>query len=343
MDGVMNDDLQKWLPIRVWPEHGEWRVDWCWFGDMPLNRPFYRDSVQQAMRLPFNQALRRNTPLASLLDWHHASPGVAPRAFIYHASRCGSTLIAQLLAGIDRHIVLSEPPPLDSLLRAPLIDPVAPAQQADWLRALLSAFAQVRRGSEEGLVVKLDAWNIFEADVLQRLYPTTPWIFLYRDPLEIVVSQLRQPGAHTVPGMLGPSPLDVCAAEAAQLSPLEFVARSIGKILQQGLAQCREHGGVPVNYRELPDAVWGRLAPLFDVRASDVAHVQALAHYDAKQPSLHFIADSQRKRDGASAEVQAAVERWAREPYEALERLRLSSRAAGIAQAPSPIGEARVT
>lgn len=323
----MDSDLRHWLPIRVWQTQGEWRVDWCWFGDRPLTEPFYRDSVQRALRLPFNQALRRVTPLASLLDWHQASPGVAPRAFIHHASRCGSTLVAQLLAGLDRHIVLSEPPPLDSLLRAHLVDAMAPPRQAAWVRALLSAFAQPRRGMEEGLVVKLDAWNIFEADLLRRLYPTTPWIFLYRDPLEIVVSQLRQPGAHAVPGMLGPSALACSPEEAAGMSPPEFVARSIGRILHQGLAQCRQNGGVPVNYRELPDAVWGRLAPLFEVREADLAGLRQIAGRDAKQPHQGFSADSAAKREAASAEVRAAVERWAREPYLALERLRLSAAA----------------
>lgn len=334
----MNTDLQHWLPIRVWLAEGEWRVDWCWFGDRPLTEPFYRDSVQRALRLPFNQAMRRETPLAGLLAWQQASPGVAPRAFIHHASRCGSTLLAQLLAGIDRHIVLSEPPPLDSLLRAHFADAPAPGQQAAWVGALLSAFAQPRRGVEEGLVVKLDAWNIFEADFLHRLYPTTPWIFLYRDPLEIVVSQLRQPGTHTVPGLLGPSALAFPPEQAAGMSPEEFAARSIGRILDQGLAQCRRNGGVPVNYCELPDALWGRLAPLFDVRESDLAGLQQIAGRDAKQPHQGFSADSAAKRESASAEVRAAVERWALAPYQALERLRLSTATSGAT--PSP-GQAR--
>ncbi|MHA6493515.1 sulfotransferase family protein [Pseudomonas borbori] len=334
MDGAMNDDMQQWLPIRVWRVDGEWRVDWCWFGDTPLREPFYRDSVQKALRLPFNQAMRRNTSIDALRDCQQNHPALAPQMFIHHASRCGSTLMAQLLAGIDRYSVFSEPPPLDSLLRAHLLDDAAAAQQADWVRGLLHAFGQPRRGTEESLIIKLDAWNIFEADFLHALYPHTPWLFLYRDPLEIVVSQVRQPGVHMVPGMLGPSALAFTAEQIAQMSPVEFAVRSIGRILQQGLEQCRQNGGVLVNYRELPGAVWDRLGPIFGIRQSEVAQLERIAGFNAKQPSMDFTPDSARKREAASADVHAAVERWAREPYEALEQLRLASIVSGRVQVP---------
>jgi hypothetical protein len=323
MEGMnMSEDLHGWLPIRAWRRDGEWRVDWCWFGEQQLTRPFFRDDVDLALRLPFNQAFRRETPLAALLDWQAASQGLAPGALIFHASRCGSTLLAQLLASSERNIVLSEPPPLDNLLRAHFLDPDAAVQQPGWVRALLSAYGQRRRGSEERLLIKLDAWNVFEAPLLSGLYPDTPRIFLYRDPLEIVVSQLRQPGLHSVPGLLGPSALDFSEDEARAMSPLEFASRSIGRILEQGLKLCRRHGGVPVNYSELPDALWGRLAPLFDVGEADVPRLRELAAFDAKQPAMWFSADSQRKREAADDRVREAVDRWARAPYESLEALR---------------------
>ncbi|MET1078260.1 MAG: sulfotransferase family protein [Pseudomonas sp.] len=314
-------DFTGWLPIRAWMEQGQWWIDWCWFGDTPLTQPFYRDSVQLALRKPFNQAMRRITPISALVDWQQRSPAAAPQAFIHHASRCGSTLMAQLLARLPTHRVLSEPPPLDALLRAHFFDPAASRWQPTWVTALLSAFGQ----SQQPLVIKLDAWNIFEADFLRQLYPATPSVFLYRHPLEIIVSQLRQPGAHMVPGMIGPSLLAFSLEEAASLSPLEFSARSLGKILHQGLQLCQARGALPVDYRELPQALWGRLAPLFAVPDSAHEQLRQTAHWDAKTPSMAFTPDSQRKRDAASPEVQAAVERWALEPYLALERLRLGA------------------
>ena len=98
---AVREKLQGWLPIRAWLRDGEWRIDWCWFGEQRLTQPFFRDEVDLALRLPFNQAFRRDTSLATLLDWRVASPGIKPTAFIFHASRCGSTWLAQMLARLD--------------------------------------------------------------------------------------------------------------------------------------------------------------------------------------------------------------------------------------------------
>jgi len=316
------DDFSGWLPIRVWREAADWRVDWCWFGERRLTRPFFRDDVDDALRLPFNQAFRRQTGIQALLQWQAVSPGLQPAALIFHASRCGSTLMAQMLAGLPGNIVLSEPPPLDNLLRAHFLDAAADGWQGRGVRALLSAYGQCRQGMETQLLVKLDAWNVFEAPLLATLYPETPKLFLYRDPLEIVVSQLRQPGMHRVPGLLGASALDQRLPDAQAMTPLEYSCRMIGEIFQGGLELCRRHGGIALNYSELPGALWGRLAPLFGVADADRAPLQAVAAFDAKQPSMTFSADGQAKRDAAGEEVRQAVERWVGAPYRELEALR---------------------
>ncbi|WDY55828.1 sulfotransferase family protein [Pseudomonas sp. PSKL.D1] len=316
-------DFHGWLPIRLWRREGEWRLDWCWFGQQRLTRPFFRDDVDQALRLPFNQAMRRETDLQALFDWHARSPGLAPSALVFHASRCGSTLIAQLLASQAHNIVLSEPPPLDNLLRAPLQDPGAQGWQAEAVRALLSAYGQRRHGEERQLVIKLDAWNVFEAPLLAGLYPQVPRIFLYRDPLEIVVSQLRQAGMQRVPGLLGASALDTLLAGGQGMDTLQYTCRMVGETLKAGLVLCRDHGGIAVNYSELPDALWGRLAPAFGVTPDAVPRLREVAGFDAKQPSVSFTADSERKRQEAGEALRASVRQWALEAYNGLEIIRL--------------------
>lgn len=317
MDGC--DDWKGWLPIRVFAAGDDWRVDWCWFGSTPLSEPFFSDSVRRALRLPFNQAMRRESSLDAMRQWREASPGVAPSLFIHHASRCGSTLLAQLLASDEKNIVVSEAPALDTLLCAGLQAPELAAEAGEGVRGLLSAYGQRRLGTEQALVVKLDAWNVFQASSLHQLYPMTPSLFVYRDPLEIVVSHLRQPGMHMVPGLLGAISLDSSGA----LTGVDRMARHIGQILHGGLRLCRESGAVPVNYSELPGAAWHRLAALLRVEAGDRERLQAVAASDAKQPGMAFSPDSERKRAAAGEVVRAAVERWARAPYVALEALRL--------------------
>nr|WP_238597170.1 sulfotransferase [Pseudomonas sp. LPH1] len=315
-------DFHDWLPIRVWQVNGQWRVDWCWFGDKRLTQPFFRDDVEKALRLPFNQAFRRESGLDALRQWQVDSPGLAPTALIFHASRCGSTLMAQMLAALPDSIVLSEPPPLDSLLRAQRSDPGLVGHLQDHVAALLSAYGQPRQGNEQRLFVKLDTWNLFEAPILAKLYPDVPCIFLYRDPLEIAVSQTRQPGMQCVPGLLGTTGLDESTDADERLSSADFISRVIGRTLEAGLELCLHYGGVPVNYCELPDALWERLAPLFEISGSDTAVMQRVASFDAKRPAMHFNADSEDKRRSASPELRASIEHWTTEPYEKLEALR---------------------
>lgn len=317
------DEMHGWLPIRAWPGDGEWRVDWCWFGEQQLTQPFYRDEVDLALRLPFNQAFRRDTPLTALLDWQAASPGLMPTAFVFHASRCGSTLLAQMLARLDTHIVLSEPPPLDQLLRAHYGSELhgAEHEQCAAVRAMLSALGQRRNAQASHLVVKLDAWNLYELPLLRRCFPDTPWLFLYRDPLEIAASQWQQPGMHMVPGLIGDSPLNLAGEPS---TPREaFIARRLGRLLQTAVDLHRQYGGLLLNYNELPMALDGRLRTLFGLDAAQVAAALASSGQNAKRPEQVFVADGQGKRDGACASLREAVSRWAAEPYHDLEALRL--------------------
>ncbi|EJM01625.1 hypothetical protein PMI18_02479 [Pseudomonas sp. GM102] len=308
-------NLEGWLPIRVWQEAGQWQVDWCWFGDTRLHQPFFRDAVEDALRLPFNQAFRRTTALSTLADWQVCRPGLAPSAFIFHASRCGSTLISQMLAQLDNHIVISEAPPLDALLRCDL--PTVERRAA--IKGLLSSYGQRRLGSEQRLVIKLDAWNITELPVLRECFPETPWLFVYRDPLEIAVSHLRRAGMHMVPGMIGASGLD---DELPFDSREDYIARRVGRLLASGLAQCRAFGGLAVNYSELPQAMAGRLAALFALDLEQRRQVFAAVGQHAKQPSQVFVGDSDDKRREASVLLNERIQQWALEPYKALEKMR---------------------
>lgn len=316
-------DFHGWLPIRIWQVDGHWQVDWCWFGEQRLTRPFFRDDVEQALRLPFNQAFRRQTGLDALLTWQTASPGLTPSAFIFHASRCGSTLMAQMLAALEGNIVLSEPPPLDSLLRAHRLDSRVAPRQSAWLAALLSAYGQRRSGNEQRLFIKLDAWNVFEAPMLLVLYPDVPRLFLYRDPLETAVSQLRQPGMHCTPGLLGATGLDAAGDIPQQMSRSTYISRAIGRTLEAGLELCRRHGGIPVNYCELPNVAWGRLAAHLAIKEADIARLQDTAQIDAKNAGMTFIADGEQKRRTASAELLEDISYWASAPYRELEERRL--------------------
>ena len=319
--------LDGWVPIRVFPQGRSLAVDWCHFGSRRFDRPFFRDTIESALRLPFNRAFRQQTPIEDLVTQARERPGIAPTAFVFHASRCGSTLIARMLMSLATHVVVSEPTMLDFALHAnPTLPQIDDETRRQWLRALVSALAQPRSGTETRFIVKFDAWNIVDLPLIRQAFPATPWIFLYRDPVEIAASQVRQPSAHVVPGMLSPAASLVPMAAARGMPREEYIARVIGRILEAGALHCAAAGGRPVNYDELPAAVSGALAATLgvDSDATTLAAMGEVTGQDAKTPQLPFEHDSARKQREASAALRAAVEKHAMPHFRALETMRAS-------------------
>ncbi|HZY58394.1 MAG TPA: hypothetical protein VFE56_01445, partial [Candidatus Binataceae bacterium] len=105
-----------WIPAQVrWAPEGA-LVDWCHLGDLRFTAPFFEQTITAAMSHPFNLLFGVTTGLDALPP---ASFELRPAGLIFHMSRCGSTLASRMLAALPRNVVLSEPVPLDQVLRAP--------------------------------------------------------------------------------------------------------------------------------------------------------------------------------------------------------------------------------
>lgn len=102
-----------------------------------------------------------------------------------------------------------------------------------------------------------------------------------------------------------------------------YIARRLGRLLEQAAVMCREYGGLALNYSELPHAVVGQLREPLRLAPDQLEVVMAASRQNAKRPGETFAADAQRKRDSAPAALCDAVSRWAEGPYRALEALRL--------------------
>ena len=320
-------DFTGWIPARVKFDQGKVLIDWAHAGEIRLTEPFFRESAQRIMQLPFNQAFRRTSTADEMVEWTNRHPGIAPTAFIFHASRCGSTLMAQMLAALTSHIVVSEPPMLDALLRAQFfVEGLDQQQQLAYVRALISALAQPRLG-ETKFIVKMDAWNIFELDMIREAFPNTPWLFLYRDPLEIAVSQLRQRASYMVPGMIGPSQWMIAQSDALKMSDKEYVARIMGKIFEEAArAVIRETNTAGcLHYNQLPSIAWEGLRETLGVtndEAAAISTMQTAAKWDAKNPYFEFVNDVEDKQREATPLLRKLIDQWVRPHYDALEKIR---------------------
>jgi hypothetical protein len=311
-----------WLPARAFWQEDELYVGWSYFGDRRLCEPFFEDSLRRALETPFNLLFHYATPIARLADWLQAHPGLAPSGFIFHMSRCGSTLVAQTLAALAHNLVISEAPPLDAVVQARgRRRDLTEEQHARWLTWMVGALAQPRRG-ERALFLKLDSWHTLALPLFRRAFPSVPWVFLYRDPVEVVVSHMQMPGIHTVPELGGAHILGSDAPFEPHRRE-DYCARVLARICEPVLAHARD-GGRLINYRELPAATWTSILPHFRVAVSarDRAVMAKAARYDAKMPGMPFTPDAEEKQAVATPELRAAARERLGDIYARLEALR---------------------
>lgn len=298
-------DLDGWLPVGVTRHTSEPVVDWCRMGTRRFTEPFFDHTVQAVMQEPFSLLFRHQLPLDSLTAWNERGPGLEPSGFIFHMSRCGSTLVSQMLAALPGHIVLSEPPPLDALLRTDQRG-ASEEQRIAWLRAWLGIMGRPRNG-EHALFVKLDAWHVFDLPLLRRAFPDTPWIFLHRNPVEVMVSAIGNPGMHLVPGMIGSTVPGIDPAEAVRMPQAEYIARVLAAVMRAGLENLGPPGGKAINYEMLPGAVFSTIAPHFGLSLSrdEMEVMKSVTAFHAKTPCFNFEPDSENKRNAAGEDVKA--------------------------------------
>lgn len=312
------DDFAGWIPLFLSARSGQPLVDWGYMGQERFVEPFCHDTLQMLAARPFNRLFRRQSDLDLLRRRARQYPGLPLRGIVFHMSRCGSTLAAQWLAALPDSVVLAEPEPLDTLLRWP-----PPDSDTDTVRALLAALGQPRRDSDRALYLKTDCWHMLHIDRVLAAFPDTPWIFLYRNPLEVLVSHQQVPGRQLVPGSMADHGLH--APDEVMNHPLGHGAWLFAAILKQAAQAIQRHrNGLLLNYSELVEALDARLAEHFGIRpdALDGTALRAVTGRHSKSPHTVFRPDAADRRAAADNEVRMLAARWLEEPYRALEQLR---------------------
>jgi len=198
---------KNWIPYSISDESS---VNWLFLGEKRYLEPFFEETIHICRRQPDNQKSIRQTDLAELNAACKEITTVQPNAFIFHISRCGSTLLTQLLSLQEANIVVSEAPILDTVLRWKYN---APSVQDDFrhtaFKNCVQILGQKRFDYEQHFFIKLDSWHLIFLEEIRKLFPDTPFIFMTRDLDAIRRSHQKMAGMHAVPGMLEPEIFDL--------------------------------------------------------------------------------------------------------------------------------------
>jgi hypothetical protein len=195
------DQLKFWIPYKLAGKGGDVVCEWLYVGDKPFEEPFFDETINICKRFPDNQKRQKNvTPVPALREWSKSVEAAQPAAFVFHVSRCGSTMVSQLLTTRKDLVVLSEVPFFDEVLRSALHG----FENATLFAEALKYYSQERTGFEKSVFIKLDSWHIFFQKEIRAMFPDTPFILLYRSPDEVVRSLNKAPGMHCIPQFIDP-------------------------------------------------------------------------------------------------------------------------------------------
>lgn len=180
-----------WLPYRYQPQFK--LVHWL----LPAGHatePFQDEYISRCRQQLFNQIFQPRSTLNMAIQQGKALVAVQPAGFIFHLSRCGSTLMSGCLSELANTCVFSESPLLTELL---LDNQLTVDAQQKTVSAFINLQAAVFPERPK-MIIKWNAWDIFKWELIHNVYPQVPVIFLVRDPLEILASHQKAAGRHMV-------------------------------------------------------------------------------------------------------------------------------------------------
>ncbi len=311
----------QFVPMRVRFGPSAVNVSWCFDDGLPFDEPFFDQSILRGLRKPFNRAFRPQTSIEGLIEFSRSNACRPPDAFIFHMSRCGSTLLAQMFAALPDTRVISEASTIERILYANRAVPgLSPHTHVDWVRAIVLAYGAGGTARYARYVVKFDAWHIERLRLIEQAFPEVPWIFLFRHPLEVLVSNLAQRAASTLPGTTMHSVPGIDAYTASRLPSEQYLALILAHHMRCALHHQSNPHGLYIDYADLPErALPAIMAHLrWSLTGADMEKMLARSRCDAKQPAARFAADGSRKRDSASPEERELCQTLLLPPYQEL-------------------------
>ena len=330
------ESFQGWLPVDAVVVEGRPGLLWMDMRGVALVEPFFQQTIDRR-RLEHPHPEERFTEFDTLIQieaqLEKTFRGIPPTGFIFHSSRCGSTLVANACRAIDGSIVLSEPPAVDKLVARFITDVdehgTKETLYSIFLRATVAALAQRRTGQERHFFIKFACCSVSQIERIRRIWPNVPCVFLYRDPIETIVSNMQnlpawlQDEDHRVlASIINTSPSDV-----AEMSKEELCARSIAIFFETAHRVANDRT-LLLNYHQLSTAEISNVLKFFGVSPT-AAEMETIARqakvYSKATAARTFVADTEAKHTLATELVREMAARWANKPYQLLEHKRLGN------------------
>lgn len=308
----LNGDLlaQSWIPYSY---HARTQsILWC-LPDGRATEPFHDQFISRCRQhILLNQLL---VPRTQLLLSDIQKTEFQPAGFIFHLSRCGSTLVSGSFAEIEQASVLSE----SQLLTEFLLDPtLTEHEKQEYLPNLIRWQGEGGKTSKSQVLIKWNAWDIFSWTMIRKLYPQIPVVLLIRNPEEILASHHRNAGRH-----MSGDPSLICANPVfgeTNSSLLDFRIGVLGALQKAMLDVSDDDGVIVIDYRQLNAAGIQRISDYFKITLENEAlnRIQQRMQRHSKEPDRQFAPDSLQKQQVFNRAEQVQIDQYLAPSYQQL-------------------------
>lgn len=262
------------------------------------------------------------------------------KGVVFHESRCGSTLAANSMVALnpEKNRVYSESAPPIAAIKACGEDfsECTVNASANLLKDVVYLMGRSDDPKEEYLFFKFQSLTTRMMQSFRTAFPTTPWMFLYREPVQVMMSHLdgfedmsraicvrsksRSAQIHSFVKREGYGMND--------LEDEEFCAIHLATLCESALKNIHEANGVGIAVKYSPDLVHDFLDTIFP------KHFKAAVDKSARERILKisgtysknrggqeegaFKSDSESKEERASDEIKRASKKFLEPSFSAL-------------------------
>ncbi|MGI9435702.1 MAG: hypothetical protein ACR2Q4_12885 [Geminicoccaceae bacterium] len=309
------------VPIAIDPE-GAGKIYWADFGERPFREWQFMYSIKQLAE-EHRQVDAFVTDMTVLETEEVLGTSLPPRGFIFHISRCGSTLLAKALAREPSHLVINQGGPLQRGFWAqrtanwqrPL---TATDENLAMFRRLVLGMTRRRRRQEKTAFVKFISWNVLYVDFIRQAFPDVPCLFMYRDPIEVIASIRKETTAPIISKKTAQAEFlsGLPEKDIESLDDTTYLAHCFARYFES--ARDAERSLPMIDYRSLNSASFaGVLEHAFDYVPSARSHSLM-----CQQFAFHAKDDNDRQTfKGDSALKQSAVSEADRQVIDGITRM----------------------
>ena len=321
-----------WSPIDVDVSHDSvitlCKLNFKAYSQSPHLYPMFKDLEANSACVGTNRRREKMSVLLKEVDEQQRAAGsggnvIQPTGFVFHESRVGSTLVANTLASDPFSMVFSESAPAaNALLHC---ETCSRERNVKLFRDVVTLMG--RSPIHKRLFFKFQSITSTKMDIALEAFPNTPFIFVYRQPVQTMMSHLdplkgsmgapclrsmRNPPDEvrntisTVLGNKNPPKEAWCAAHLNMLCTHALSAYERYGVMTDGAGAVHQRGML-VNYDALPGIVARAVLPMFGV-APHAAWLAKMAvesqHYSKGRGNTKiFSGDSQDKDERATKPI----------------------------------------